>query len=157
MYIVSGRSNDLVNIRTKTLFRKLSIYLRTSASSIFFFPFTLSLSLSLFRSSSRSPPLSLPPSLTPFSLPIQSHSAQSDGGCFFISFLFFYFLFFYSSKYRGNVFLSHVTQEKTLCVSSVAVCSFHLRKPKTEMRRFVSHSEKYAKLAVLGNISAVKK
>lgn len=115
MYIVSGRSNDLVNIRTKTLFRKLSIYLRTSASSIFFsHSLLLSLSLSLFRSFSRSLPLSLSSFLSLFSLHTQSYSAHSDGGCFFISFLFF-FLFFYSSRNRGNVFLFHVTQDKTLC------------------------------------------
>lgn len=131
------------------------VYLSTDFCEFdFFFPFTLTFSLSLFRSFSRSLPLSLSSFLSLFSLHTQSYSAHSDGGCFFISFLFF-FLFFYSSRNRGNVFLFHVTQDKTLCHLSPS--AFIWGNQKRKCADSCRTAKKYAKLAVLGNISAVKK
>lgn len=103
-------------IRTKTLFRKLSIYLRTSASSFhspfFFLPFAQLFFLFFFwltNSPSLSPPLSLKP---------QSHRTQSDGGCFLRNIV--------ASCPR---FLHISVQGKTLRMSSVA-CQLWFEKIK---------------------------
>ena len=132
-FCVSSRSKrSLSLIRTKTLFRKLSIYLRTSASStpftLFFFSFPFARLLFFFFVFTSSLSHSLPLFLTLF-FSIQSHRAHSDGGCFFFFFLFL------SSKYRVTScprFLRvSVLQDKTIRVSSCHLSTFvQLRKPK---------------------------
>ena len=132
-FCVSSRSKrSLSLIRTKTLFRKLSIYLRTSASStpftLFFFSFPFARLLFFFfcfhkLSLSLSPPLSHSILLDPV-----TSRAQRRG-------LFLFFFLFLSSKYRVTScprFLRvSVLQDKTIRVSSCHLSTFvQLRKPK---------------------------
>ena len=127
-------------VRTKTLFRKLSIYLRTSASSFhspfFFLPFAQLFFFFFFGSQT------LPHSL-PLFLSNHSHIARRATGVVFFEISWHRVRVSFVFPYKVKRFVCHLSP-----------VSFHLRKSKTEIRRFVSHSEMYAKLAVLGNISS---
>ena len=138
---VPGRSKNSVNfsllVRTKTMFRKFA-YLSTD--------FCVLVSYAYAHLHIHAIPfLSFPFSLHTLPSSIHSHRAQSDGGCSRISW------------HRVSAFPLLARQSR-----AAPPCRPPVRgneKPK-RMDSGVSHSENkctHAKLAVLGNISAVKK
>ena len=154
----SKRSLSLSYARKRCFENCLSIYglLRVQRHSLYFFFLFLSHVYYFFFLFSQALSLTLSPSFSLYSSR-SSHIARTATGV--VSFFFFFF-------YLRNIVWHHVRVSSVFLyykikrfVCHLVTCQhlFSWGNQKTVIRRFVSYSEKYAKLAVLGNISAVKK